>query len=118
MKNRLTKHIKLLFIVTLLFISHYGVAQHILKKRISVSFSDATYSQALEIIGKLAKVDFFYSNDYLPQETISMNYQDSTLQSVLEYLFKDTNLSYRISGNEIIIKHNPFASKKAPNFYY
>lgn len=112
MRNTINSHI--VSLVAFILIPSIGFGQAVLQKRITVSFQNTTYVEALESIGRLADVDFFYSNDYLPDETITISFEDEPLQTVLNKLFKDTKLTYSVSGKDITIKLTINPIKRQP----
>jgi TonB-linked SusC/RagA family outer membrane protein len=95
MKNILKRLLLVcLFIVTL---------PTVVFSQVSVSANNQKIKQVLLQIEKTNGYHFFYSDDYLDLEkTIDIKVKNESIESVLNKLFKDTDITYRINENKQI----------------
>ncbi|ANH80096.1 SusC/RagA family TonB-linked outer membrane protein [Niabella ginsenosidivorans] len=83
--------------------------------RVSVRLNSASYYQVFQLIKRQTGCVFFYSNQVLnDKEKVSLNFQNAKLEEVLDYLFRDKNISYRIRGQKILLSEKKAAPAKTP----
>lgn len=83
----------------------YGAPQ---QDKISLSLKEASITQFFKEIEARTAFKFFYKDSQVenaPSVTIEVN--DQTLEYVLNTVFDKTNLTYEITGNQIVIKQKP-----------
>src|SRR5688500_3270605 len=81
--------------------------QEILDKKITLSINKQGLKNILTSIEKLAEIKFAYTEQTIPlNKKISVEAREERLGDVLQRLFKPFNVSYELSGNQIILKKN------------
>ncbi len=77
----------------------------VLDKKVSIQFQNIPLEQALKKIKTTCGVNFSYSPDQVNvTKPVSLNVSNVTLNQALAKLFKDTPVSYRAVGNQIVLK--------------
>ncbi len=72
---------------------------------ISLDIQNARLPEVLVRIEAQSNYRFFYSNEeIIYRETISLKVQNIPLTNLLDRLFKDTDISYRVIGNQIVLR--------------
>lgn len=80
---------------------------------VTVRQSDATYFQIFQSIRRQSGFVFFYSNQVLDDNVkVSVNFQTAKLADVLDYLFKDKNISYQFHGYKILLNRKENLEQK------
>jgi hypothetical protein len=78
---------------------------NLLNKRVSIEFKDKKIPDAVNLLNKKLGNIFSYRNNILPnQKTISLIAKDEFVKSVLEKIFKDTDIRFFQVGDQIILK--------------
>lgn len=71
--------------------------------KITLSVKNAKFKHALSAIERVSQYRFIYTDDILPQHTeISLSVQDATLSQVLDKLFANTKLTYKVMHDKLI----------------
>lgn len=74
-------------------------------QRITLNLQKASLEQVIWEIQKKTGFTFMYgSNDIQAVNNITLNEKDKSIREILDKCLKGTNLTYEISGKEIIIK--------------
>ncbi|MBZ4190598.1 TonB-dependent receptor [Niabella beijingensis] len=85
--------------------------QYPLQKTVTIRQQNGSLYQAFQTIKKQTGLVFFYSNQVLnDKEKISLNFQNARLEEVLDYLFRDRDVSYQVKGQKILLNEK----KRAP----
>src|SRR6266542_3427239 len=107
--NRLCK-IVLIFCIS---ITAYGQYQNPSDKIISISCKQMPIKEVLDILTQKAGVTFTYSNDLiaLPKQ-VTIQVTNQTLGYVLNQILKDTNIEYKVIGNQVIFQTKPAPPRK------
>ena len=80
---------------------------------VTIQQQNGTYYQVFQSIKKQAGFVFFYSNQLLDdREKVSLDFQNARLDKVLDYLFKDKNISYQIRERKILLNQKPAPAEK------
>lgn len=75
---------------------------------IDIDLKDVKLVEFLEEIQDNTEFVFFYKDDVLKEDVrISINLEDASIDKVLQNAFLNTNLSYKISGKQVVIKKLP-----------
>ncbi len=83
-------------------------AQELLNRRLSLTIQDQTIKNALRSIENAANVKFSYSPQIVrSKQLVSMRIQNSSLKEVLEKLLIPLNVTFTISGEQIILARTP-----------
>ncbi|MCK5135450.1 MAG: TonB-dependent receptor [Bacteroidales bacterium] len=85
---------------------------------ISFSLHDVTVGYAFSEIERKTHYTFAFDNTEIDlSRTVSVKVENSTVEKILELLFKNTDVFYKVSGNHILLavisKHNEDDSKPA-----
>jgi hypothetical protein len=90
-----------------------ALQENLLNKKLSISCRDVPIKEALQLISEKTGVTFTYSSDLvsLPQK-ITLNVTDKTLRTVLNQLFSETTIDYKIVGNQVIFQARKSLPKK------
>lgn len=76
----------------------------VLARNVSISFRNVTIQQALELLQAKEGYSFiFKSGDVSLSEKVNHSFQDASIKSVMEYLFRGQNLTFEIDGTRISI---------------
>ncbi|PWJ43666.1 TonB-dependent receptor [Sediminitomix flava] len=90
---------------TFLFFGHIkkSIAQS--EKLYTLTISDLSYEEAIESISKTTDLNFIYSSDQIPQiKRVNIQLKKEPISKALNLLFDGKKLSYRLNGNDVIIK--------------
>ena len=91
-------------IFTGLSYAHDGNTQEVLDREISVQLKEQNLGNALSKIEESANVKFIFSSKLIKSDRfVSLNAKQEKLSSVLELLLKPLHISYKVSGNKIIL---------------
>ncbi|GAB1452175.1 TonB-dependent receptor [Draconibacterium sp.] len=72
--------------------------------RVNLELKNANLQEVFQSIQEQTEFDFFYKNDYLPQDrTINKSYSNVKVENVLEEVLSGTGLVYRVLNKNIII---------------
>jgi len=74
--------------------------------KLSVSLNDVTIGDVLRNIEDQSEFRFFYTDKVSTGKKISVDFRKTTINEVLDELFKDTNISYRVVGRQIALFKN------------
>jgi TonB-linked SusC/RagA family outer membrane protein len=111
----LLRCMKITFIQILLALFFVGIslandasAQELLNRRLSLNIQKENMKTVLRSIEKAANVRFSYSPQIVPsRRLVSLRVQNSTLKDVLEKLLPPLQVSFSVSGDQIILARTP-----------
>ena len=92
-----------LLLFFLLFIGLSLSAQQ-LSKKISIVFDQARLEDALFQLMDQEGIPLLFRNEDIPEKTIHNSFIDYKIETILNYLLDDTNLSFQRVDNDIVIK--------------
>lgn len=96
LKKRQFKSIKLILLI--LLISPSLLAQ------MTITVKNQSVRQALKEIEKLSNYKFFYNNDLSSlDKKVSITAKDESIESVMNKLLADTDISYKLDNNNLIV---------------
>lgn len=97
---------KTILAVALLFFTLPLLAQKdVLTSKLSVRFENNTLPEAFQQISAVAGIDFSYDPSILPKEKkVTSLFENASLQQVLDFLLKDTDLGFAALRRRIVIK--------------
>ncbi len=78
-------------------------AQEILKQAVSLSLHDTPLEKALFMLMDDYSVPLSFSNDILPDKHFTLQIRNRPLVAVLDLLLRDTKVSYRQVGRQIVL---------------
>ncbi|MDR2969241.1 MAG: secretin and TonB N-terminal domain-containing protein [Tannerellaceae bacterium] len=96
------KNIKRTFGCLLLFL-FVSVFQSFLFAQVTITVKDTRIKQIIQQIEKNNGYSFFYSDDFIDlDKTISIDIKNGSIESVMDRMFKGTNINYVIGENKQI----------------
>ena len=98
--------------VFVLILANPASAQGLLDKKLSISLKRTTLEDALYTLMDEAHVNLTFSNDLIPEKTISLNLKDQSLKVVLSTLLRGTGLGYQLVGNQVVLHRSVLPKKK------
>lgn len=114
---RIMKLAMVLLLVSTLQVSAGGFAQ-----KVSLKGENISLEKVFTAIRKQTGYHFFYADKSLSSaKKVTVNIQNGTIPDVLDFVFRDQNLSYSITDKTIIVKRitsieKPAAEEKAPAY--
>lgn len=82
---------------------------------ISLEISGRTISYVFSEIEKQSDYKFFYNSDQVDlNKTIVIKVKSSSIESVLDKVFKDTNITYKIVNSHVVLTNKQPEDKTAP----
>lgn len=112
-KANVVPKIRLLLVILISFFcfSYQVYAQ----KRITLDFSQEKLIKVLNDIQKQTAYSFVYNNSLVNgNRIVTVNLKDATIEAVLDKLFGNTSIAYKISGNQIVLYPKEFDKKGEP----
>jgi hypothetical protein len=77
----------------------------LLEKKLSISVRNISIKEAIEVISNKAGINFSYSDDLVSlSQKVSINAVDMSLKDILNQLFADKSIEYKMVGNQIILQ--------------
>jgi len=74
------------------------------ENKISVSLKNARITEVFKLIQAKSDFDFFYRNEQIPQnKRVDVDMQNVSIKEVLDFVFKNTGLGYKIVDKDIVI---------------
>ena len=97
---------KKLYTLILLFNICFAFSQEN-DSKISLLLENATMEEVIKSIEEKTNYHFYYIEDWLTDDLISVNYKDNSIQEMLNDLFKESLINYYIStDNKVILTKN------------
>ncbi len=91
-------------LILFLFLANYGFAQSPLRTSIDFSVENISIKDALNQLAELAGTDIAFSSNFFKKSApISADFQQASLESILVYLLRDTNIDYKLSGKRVLL---------------
>jgi len=110
---------KILITLLVVFLHQISIAQ-VKGKKYSFTFNNVSLEKAIETIEKDSGYQFYFDKDWFKNypDPITANFNDSTLESVLNDLFQNTSLNFYVSDEKIILTKNSVIYDKLPENYF
>ena len=105
-----------LFVLFILFISNSVFGQT--EKTITISFDNKDLKEAILQLEDSTDTQFFFQEEWLKGQTVSGNFNDVPLRSILDAILQNTSLNYLIRGNQVIILNNLLVYDTLPDNYF
>ena len=78
------------------------------QKKLTIELNNSSIHDLLTQLNDSSNINFSYNNNIIPEGfTITKTYTNETIENILNDVFKETQLSYLIIENQIIIKIDP-----------
>lgn len=82
----------------------YCFGQSPINKKISFAIDNSTIEEAIIALSKQSKINIAFSNSILPSDqSVSLDIVDAPLKQVLRSILDDTNVSFKLVSNQIIL---------------
>jgi hypothetical protein len=85
---------------------------NILDKTISISFNDITLKECLSKIEKQSGISFAHNNVGALDNKVTAKFSDKKISYILDILFKNTSLAYKVIAGKISIYENKQTTKE------
>jgi hypothetical protein len=109
------KSILLLFI----FFCQLNYSQNEIKKNISIHFDQINKLEIIKQIEKLTDYHFYFNEKWLGNELITGHYDNISINSLLDILFKKSIINYYISpDNKIILSQSILINDTLPEIFH
>jgi outer membrane cobalamin receptor len=82
-------------------------AQSALDARVSIHVEHEPLEQALFTLIEHQHIRLSFSNDIIPRRSVSVNFSNAKLRTVLDALLRGTDLAYREVGNQVVLYADP-----------
>ena len=107
----------LLFYFIFFIICKVGLSQTVTDTiLVSVDFQGENITEALRLLESKTQITFAYNKNIInDRERIFSDFSDERLNTVLDYLFKNLDITYQVVGNQVVLRKNvtPSASPKS-----
>lgn len=98
-----------------ILISLSALSQAIADQPISVDYQAMSLKTALEDMRQNYGINFSYINDHIPNDAVvSVQSNEESLTKVLDEIFEDSGLEYKIRGNRILLKKSKKVKASVP----
>ena len=72
--------------------------------RVDLELQNATLEEVFQSIQEQTEFDFFYKNEYLPEnKTITKSYKNAKIDKVLDEVLEGTGLIYRVLNKDVVV---------------
>ena len=103
---------KFIFFAIFFFVSITLLGQeNPLEIKVSLQLKDKTFEDIIKELHEASDVNFSYSTNHFPSNKRSVEVNNKTIKEVLSIVFENTNLSFKVIGNQIVI--TPKSSKES-----
>lgn len=93
--------IGLLFFVSLMHVSASVYSQ---RTKLNIKVENVSLQEIFKILQDQSEFDFFYKNEQIPADArVSINYQNQTVEVILDKILTGTGLSYHVLDKDIVI---------------
>ncbi len=91
------------FFLCLSVLGSWAIQGYSQTTRLTVNIQNSSIRQILNQIEEQSEYRFFYSGDLNVEEKKSISQKDKAVADILEELFRDSNVNYRIQGRQIAL---------------
>lgn len=88
------------------------------KEKLSFSFQDQSYEEAILSIEEETGLKFYFLREWLPETTVTGNFKQVPLEQVLSQVFDRTLLNYYVLGDRVILTRNSVIYDELPKNYF
>lgn len=104
----LKRSLKILVMVLLCLASQTQAQPGGLDRLVTLRYENAPLESVLKKLGSAYGLKFSYVNNLIPlQQKVSIHVKNQALKDVLDALFKNTQVSYQLIGDQIVLKYEP-----------
>jgi len=107
------RHLKILISLFLCLCLNANAQDKVLDKTVSVNYRDSKIKDVLLGLESKYGVKFYYANNMVPlQNRVSVNLKNQPLRVVLETVFQNTDISYVMADEKIVLRKDANKPKK------
>jgi TonB-linked SusC/RagA family outer membrane protein len=88
-----------LLFITLLHVSAAGRSQ----EKLNLTVKNVSFDKFFELLEKKSSYTFLYNDQAIPDHTVNIALKDVTVPQILDAVFKNTGLTFRILSNKLIV---------------
>lgn len=85
---------------------------------ITITFDNVSLEQVIEKLEEVTEYDFYFQKNWIEDQTISLSFNQATIQEVLNAVFKQSSLNYFITQNRIILTNNSYIYTSLPESFF
>ncbi|WP_298286891.1 carboxypeptidase-like regulatory domain-containing protein [uncultured Lutibacter sp.] len=109
---------KKILLILIFFCFQFINSQNVATKSISISFENETKINVIKKIENLTNYRFYFVESWLDDELISGQFNNSSLQNLLDSVFKNTIINYFItSDNKVILSRSILINGTLPEWF-
>lgn len=106
-----------IFLLLWLFFTSFLFAQGTTKP-ITINFNNQNTKSVIEKLESITSYTFYYDEKWFPVQLISGNYEDKSIEYILDKIVDNTDLNYFIDQNKVIFTKNKLIYKNLPDNYF
>jgi TonB-dependent starch-binding outer membrane protein SusC len=104
---------RLSFVIHLLVLLQVSASTYSQNTRLSLKVENVTFMELFTTIKKQSEFTFVYNVDDIEKlGRVSCEFHESTVEQVLDYCLKTTNMSYKVRDNVVILSPKEILKKK------
>lgn len=114
-QNKLSKTIKILFVLSFLFISHTATANAVSQfVNVKVKLNNPTVADVIDQIHKQTGYEFSYDASILSKKvkSVSVDLKNEQIENVIGAVFNGTGIGYKILNNRVFLKDESQTTEK------
>lgn len=97
---------KLLFVIVMMIVCGVAVAG----RKVTVAAVNQPAASVFRTLIVQTGMNFVYSSDILEGVYVTVNVRNKPIRKVLEEMFRDTGIEYRIKGQDVILRRRPVSA--------
>lgn len=95
------------------FLQAFATSNYAQTKKISLAMEDATIADVLQVIEDQSEFRFFYNNQLMDlTKLVDINISDKNIWEILDNVFPNSGITYRVVGKQIALFRNDPDSEK------
>ncbi len=100
--KKILLYIKLTYALLLLTLLHVSAKVHS-QEQINLNVKNVSLEKFFELLEKKSNYTFLYNNQAIPNQTVNINVQNATVPQILDDALKNTELSYRVLSEKLVV---------------
>lgn len=84
-------------------LAYLGHAQSVLEQRVDFTANSLPLKKAIFQLSKQSNIGFTFNGAIIPEKTITVNFDQVDLSSILTYFFTGTNIKWKIVDKQIVL---------------
>ncbi len=108
LQRNLKMKLTTIFLIVALFQTHANPSSNSENIKVTINLKDVSLEKVLNRIEALTEFNFVYRDDDVDfQKRVTVKANKKPLKKILDQLFLDTDINYRVSDNQIVLKPKP-----------